>query len=68
MDTNEFMTDYQKHNSLEHTIQNALSYDGLYIPSSSGTGEPAMRNGTWQGGKGGKVGVRANGVEAPRDL
>jgi len=68
VDTNEFTIDYQKHNSLEHAIRNALSYDSLHIPSSSGTGEHAMRNGTWQGGKGGEVGVRVNGVEVPRDL
>ncbi len=50
VDTNEFMTDYQKHNSLEHAIWNALSYDSLHIPSSSSTDECAMHNGTWQGG------------------
>jgi hypothetical protein len=38
------------------------SYDSLRIPSSSRTGEHAMRDSTWQG-KGGKVGVRVNGVE-----
>jgi hypothetical protein len=68
VDKNEFTIDYQKHNSLEHAIRNALSYDGLHIPSSSSTGEHAMRNGTWQGGKGGEVGVCVNGVVVPKDL
>jgi hypothetical protein len=68
VDTNEFTINYLKHNSLEHTIRNALSYDSLHIPPSSGTGEHAMRNDIWQGGKGGKVGVHVNGVEVPRDL
>jgi hypothetical protein len=68
VDKNEFTIDYHKHNSLEHAIRNTIGYDSLHIPSSSGTGEHAMHKGTWQGGKGGKVGVRVNGVEVPRDL
>jgi hypothetical protein len=68
VNTNEFTIDYQKRNSLEHAIWDALSYDSLHIPSSSGTGEHAMHNGTWQGGEGGEVGVRVNGVEVSRDL
>jgi hypothetical protein len=43
------------------------SYNSLRVPSSSSTGEHAMRDGTWQG-KGGKVGVRVNGAEVFRDI
>ena len=39
VDTNGLAIDYQKHNSLEHAIWNALSYDSLHtgILSNSGT-------------------------------
>lgn len=46
-------------------IRNALSYDSIHIPSSSGTGKRAMRNGARQGGKDDKVGVHVNEVEVP---
>jgi hypothetical protein len=68
VDTNKFTIDYQKHNSLKHAIRNALSYDSLHIPSSSGTRKHAMRNVTQKGSKGSKVGVHVNGVEVPGDL
>lgn len=63
-----FTIDYQEYNSLEHAIRNALSYDNLHIPSSSGASEHAVRNGAWQRCEGGKVGVRMNGVKVPGDL
>jgi hypothetical protein len=53
---------------IEHAIRNALSYDSIHIPSSSGTGKRAMRNGARQGGKGDKVGVHVNEVEVPGDV
>jgi hypothetical protein len=49
-------------------IRNALSYDSIHIPSSSGTGKHAMRNGARQGGEGDKVGVHVNEVEVPRGV
>jgi hypothetical protein len=70
VDTNEFTIDYQKLNSLEHAIRNALSYDSLHICLVAVlVNMPCVRiNGARQGGKGGKVGVRVNGVEVTGDV